>query len=86
MRVFFGCGIALLVTGSCFIGSYTTPNDVVIGEKLVKAGYLVLAGVLAVVATFTGIIRRRGWAVSPSSIKVCRSTSFPQQLTLILGY
>jgi hypothetical protein len=72
LRIFFVIGVALLVTGSCFVGNYNNPDDVSTGEKLAKAGYLVIACVLAVLVSFTGIIRMLGWAVSTSSIKVFR--------------
>jgi len=79
LRVFFVCGISLLVTGSCFIGNYNKPSDVEVGEKLAKAGYLVIACVLGMVVSVTAAIRIRGWAVSTSSIKATNAVfmSFP---------
>jgi hypothetical protein len=70
LRALFVTGIALLVTGSCFIGNYNDPSEVSKGVKFAKAGYLVIACVLAVVVSFTALIRIRGWAISMSSIKV----------------
>jgi hypothetical protein len=62
-----------LVTGSCFIGNDNKPNDVVLGEKLAKAGYLVIACVLAMVVSAAAALRIWKWAVSKSSIKVFHS-------------
>jgi hypothetical protein len=83
LRVLFGCGIAILVTGSCFLGNYDKPSDLELGQKLAKAGYLVIACVLTVVVSATAAIRARGWAVSTSSIKVLGSPHWDQALTCL---
>jgi hypothetical protein len=73
LRVFFACGLSLLITASCFIGNYNKPSDVVMGQKLAEAGYLVIACVLGMVVSVTATVRIQGWAVSTSSIKVLGS-------------
>ena len=52
LRVVLGIGIVLLVSGSCLLGNYKVTSSVSTGTRLVKAGYIVIAMVVAGLAGF----------------------------------
>jgi hypothetical protein len=52
VRALFSAGVGLLVAGGVYLGNYKSSHSVVLGEKLVKAGYLVVATILAILIAF----------------------------------
>lgn len=51
-RLLFSVAAALLVAGGSLDGNYKSSNLTSIGQKLVKAGYLVFAGILGILIIF----------------------------------
>jgi hypothetical protein len=70
MRGLFFVGIGLLVGGSVLIGNYKVPSSVSTGSALVKAGYAVLAVVLAIIACFGGYLWLRVASLGQTSVRV----------------
>lgn len=75
LRFFFLVGVALLIAGSVLIGEYNIPNDVSTGEKLVKAGYILLAVILAAITGFDAFFWSQRGSLDTTSRKILMATT-----------
>jgi hypothetical protein len=74
-RILFLIGVVLLIAGGCFVGNYKSANQVSLGDKLVKAGYIVVAAILAILIAFQAYLCSYGARLSRISTTVRNTTS-----------
>jgi len=75
MRLLFLAGLALLIAGSVLIGNYKNTDDVKTGLKLAKAGYIVIAVIIAIVFAFDVFFWSRSKSLSHTSRRVLIATT-----------
>jgi hypothetical protein len=73
MRILFSIAAALLVSGGSLDGNYKQENLVSIGQKLVKAGYLVFAGILVMEVAFHVYLWSRKARLTETYMKVSKA-------------
>ena len=66
----FLISVALVLAGSCLLGEYNDTNDMKSGTNLAKAGYIVIAVVLAFITGFAGAFWSKYSELSLDSRKV----------------
>ena len=75
IRTLFFVGIVLIIAGGSLGGKYKDPSDVSIGLKLVKAGYILLAVILAILIAFQSYLWGHKRGLSGTSLTILKGTS-----------
>lgn len=81
-RFLFLTGVVLLVVGGVYVGQYKDPSSVMLGSKLVRAGYIVVVVLLAYLISFQALLWSQKAHLSHSS----RTVSLQNSKTVTIRY